>query len=40
MATIRIRRPEGLHAQDEPATLADAPDREIGSLEQVMDSSA
>jgi putative hydrolase of the HAD superfamily len=40
MATIRIRRPEGLHAQDEPATPADAPDREIGSLEQVMDSSA
>jgi putative hydrolase of the HAD superfamily len=39
MATIRIRRPEGLHAQDEPATPADAPDREIGSLEQLMDST-
>jgi putative hydrolase of the HAD superfamily len=38
MATIRIRRPEGLHAQDEPATPADAPDREIDSLERLVDS--
>jgi putative hydrolase of the HAD superfamily len=37
MATIRIRRPEGLHAQDEPASPADAPDREINSLERLMD---
>jgi putative hydrolase of the HAD superfamily len=39
MATIRIRRPEGLHAQEEPSTPADAPDREIDSLERLMDSS-
>ena len=38
MATVRIRRPEGLHSQDEPAAPADAPDREIGSLEQLIDS--
>jgi putative hydrolase of the HAD superfamily len=38
MAAVRIRRPEGLHAQDEPATPADAPDREIGSLERLVDS--
>ncbi|MGD0175172.1 MAG: HAD-IA family hydrolase [Anaerolineales bacterium] len=38
MATIRIRRPEGLHARDEPASPADAPDREIESLERLMDS--
>jgi putative hydrolase of the HAD superfamily len=36
MATVRIRRQEGLHALDEPAAPADAPDREIGSLEQLM----
>jgi putative hydrolase of the HAD superfamily len=38
MATIRIRRPEGLHSRDEPASPADAPDREIESLEWLMDS--
>jgi putative hydrolase of the HAD superfamily len=37
MATVRIRRPEGLHSQDEPAAPIDAPDREIGNLEQLMD---
>jgi putative hydrolase of the HAD superfamily len=38
MATIRIRRPEGLHSRDEPASPADAADREIESLERLMDS--
>ncbi len=37
MATVRIRRPEGLHSQDEPAAPVDAPDREIGTLEQLME---
>jgi putative hydrolase of the HAD superfamily len=35
MATVRIRRPEGLHDQDEPATAEDAPDREIDSLDRL-----
>jgi putative hydrolase of the HAD superfamily len=38
MATIRIRRPEGLHTRDEPVSPADAPDWEIDSLERLMDS--
>ncbi len=38
MATVRIRRPEGLHSREEPAAPADAPDREIVNLEQLMDS--
>jgi len=37
MATVRIRRPEGLHAMDEPSSAADAPDREITSLERLVD---
>jgi putative hydrolase of the HAD superfamily len=40
MAAIRIRRPEGLHAQDEPAEPADSPDREITSLERLLDFQA
>jgi putative hydrolase of the HAD superfamily len=37
MTTIRVRRPEGLHALDEPATPADSPDREIDTLARLMD---
>jgi putative hydrolase of the HAD superfamily len=32
MRTIRVRRPEGLHAQDEPPTSKDAPDEEVQDL--------
>jgi putative hydrolase of the HAD superfamily len=35
MATVRIRREDGLHVRDEPAAAADAPDREIDSLDRL-----
>jgi putative hydrolase of the HAD superfamily len=35
--TVRIRRPGGFHTGDEPATAEDAPDREIHSLDQLLE---
>lgn len=35
MASIRLRQPEGLHADVEPAAPADAPDLEINSLDEL-----
>ncbi|MGH2626977.1 MAG: HAD hydrolase-like protein, partial [Anaerolineales bacterium] len=35
MRTVRIRRPGGLHANREPADEADAPDAEIGNLDEL-----
>lgn len=35
MATVRIRQPAGLHALEEPASKADAPDREIDALDRL-----
>jgi putative hydrolase of the HAD superfamily len=37
LRTVRIRRPGGLHAGEEPADDKDAPDREIRSLDQLLD---